>query len=387
MTLNGPVSVRVRRWHSAAGGSRRPGAEAIGLALGQPSVGFREMACDLTVDAASSFARQAKLMNKWGMGPVSREKLRQVVEAEGRQALDAQRQQRFALDWQASRPAEASQAGSVTCLGVDGVMTRQITEEEKCKRRRKTAGKRGARAKAGRKLAPLAPRKQGADGPWKEVKIVGAYDPGHGHRHWSSTVLNHLMAAVLILRVARRVGLTPRHAVVAVVDGASWIEARLRQCLPHLQAIILDFFHLSQHVHEAMRGVFGEGAPQAQRWAEQLLRAIRHESLAAFDTRLQACLADHAATAEARAALTRLGQYVSERREMVNYPYFEARGWPIGSGPTESMAGVLTARIKGRGRRWDAPNIDAIMALQALEVNQETPAYWRSQAPPPKIAA
>ncbi len=70
---------------------------------------------------------------------------------------------------------------------------------------------------------------------------------------------------------------------------------------------------------------------------------------------------------------------------MVNYPWFEAQGWPIGSGPTESMAGVLTPRIRGRGRRWDAPNIDAVMALQALEVNEEWEPYGKSQSPPPPL--
>src|SRR5208337_4803397 len=116
--------------------------------------------------------------------------------------------------------------------------------------RRKVAGKRGARAKAGKKLKPLAPRKAGADNPWKEVKIVGAYAAGHEHRHWRSTTLGHLMAAVLILQVARRVGLALTQTTVAVVDGAEWIEARLRETLPHLKAIILDFYHLSEHVHE-----------------------------------------------------------------------------------------------------------------------------------------
>jgi hypothetical protein len=387
------VSVELRRWQQVRGGSVRPGETVIGLALGQPSAGFREMACDLAVGAASSFAHESQLMNKWFMGPVSREKLRQVVEAEGQCVLEAQRQQTFALDWKAPRPLEASPtnaASAAICLGADGVMTRQITDDEKRKRRHKTAGKRGARAKTGKKLAPLSPRKQGADGPWKEVKIVGAYDAEHQHRHWCSTVMCHLMAAVLITQVARRVGLTPRHAVVAVIDGASWIAARLRECLPHLQAIILDFYHLSQHVHDAMRAVFGDGTPAAQQWAEQLLHTIRHQGFAAFDALLQTCLTDHAPPGggtDANAAVTQLQQYVSQRQEMVNYPYFEAQGWPIGSGPTESMAGVLTARIKGRGRRWDADHIDAIMALQALEVNDEAQAYWQTQAPPRKQAA
>lgn len=362
----------------------------IGLSLGQPSVGFREMACDLAIDQASSFDRQANLMRKWGMGDASGEKLRQVVEAQGRHVIQAQQQQRFALKWKAPRAAEMSKAQSAMCVGVDGVMTRQITDAEKHKRRQKIAGKRGARAKKGKKLAEMSPLKKGADRPWKEVKIVGAYDAKHEHRHWASTTMCHLMAAALMTQVARRIGLTPRHAVVAVVDGAAWIAARLREWLPYLQAIILDFYHLAEHVHEAMREVFGEGTLQAKQWAEKLLSTVRHEGFVAFDALLQTCLDEHAPATEARAALTKLRKYVSERRDMVNYPDFEAQGWPIASGPTESMAGVLTTRIKGRGRRWDADHIDEMMALQALEVNDECQTYWQSQyasSPPRRIAA
>ena len=142
LTLNGPVSVKVRRWRQEQGVSQRPGEQALGLALGEASVGFRELACDLAVDGASSFARQSRLMHKWGMGPVSDEKLRQVVEAEGQRVLTAQHQQSFALDWQARRGTDAACNRSLVCMGVDGVMTRQITDQEKCKRRQKTAGKR-----------------------------------------------------------------------------------------------------------------------------------------------------------------------------------------------------------------------------------------------------
>jgi hypothetical protein len=313
------------------------------------------------------------------MGPVSSEKLRQVVCAEGQKVQEAQKHRAFALPWQA--PPGAQQEGSPTCIGVDGVITRQVTDEEKLKRRRTVAWKRGARARAGKELAPLRPRKAGADGPWKEVKIVGAYGEHHEHRHWRSTTLSHLMAAVLILQVAQRVGLARTAVTVAVVDGAEWIEARLRETLPNLTAIILDFYHLCEHIHAAVKEAWGEGTPQAKEWADRLLGAIRHEGFAAFDALLEQCLDDNAASPGIQAALSKLRQYVSQRQGMVNYPYFEAQGWPIGSGPTESMAGVLTARIRGRGRRWDADNIDCVMALQAIEVGDEWEPYWNSQAP------
>ena len=343
-------------------------------------MGFRQIACTLALNANSSFVREARLMGQLGMGPVSGEKLRQVVEAEGQTVQEAQQQESFPLTWQAPVCADAAREGSLVCVGVDGVMTRQITDEEKRKRRQKMAGKRGARAKAGQQLKPLPKRKTGTDGPWKEVKIVGAYQQDHQQRHWRSTTLNHLMAAVLMIQVAQRVGLALTQAMVAVVDGAEWIEARLRECLPHLTAIILDFFHLSEHVYAATGDAFGEGTVQAGQWADRLLTAIRGEGFAVFDALLGQCLADQGQSPDAQAALTELRQYVSPRQDMVNYPYFEAQGWPIGSGPTESMASVLTSRVKGRGRRWDAPNIDAVMALQALEVGDEWDAYWQAQS-------
>ena len=190
-------------------------------------------------------------------------------------------------------------------------------------------------------------------------------------------------------QVVRRVGMSMSQVLVAVVDGAEWIEGRLRESLPQLAAIILDFYHLSEHVHTATKEAFGEGSAPAREWAERLLSAVRHEGFAAFDALLGQCLADQAGSPAAQAALEGLRGYVRPRQEMVDYPCFEAQGWPIGSGPTESMAGVLTTRVRGRGRRWDASSIDAVMALQALEVGEEWQAYWQAQSHPRarKIAA
>jgi hypothetical protein len=51
---------------------------------------------------------------------------------------------------------------------------------------------------------------------------------------------------------------------------------------------------------------------------------------------------------------------------MIKYPEFLAKGWQIGSGPTEATCKTLTARLKGSGMRWDADNAEAVMALEAL---------------------
>ena len=51
---------------------------------------------------------------------------------------------------------------------------------------------------------------------------------------------------------------------------------------------------------------------------------------------------------------------------MICYPAFLAKGWQIGSGPTEATCKTLTARLKGSGMRWDGDNAEAIMGLEAL---------------------
>ena len=80
-----------------------------------------------------------------------------------------------------------------------------------------------------------------------------------------------------------------------------------------------------------------------------------------------------------RPAADRLVNYVSERREMIKYPEFQAKGWQIGSGPTEATCKTLTARLKGSGMRWDADNAEALMALEALTQSGQWELYWQSQ--------
>ena len=77
-----------------------------------------------------------------------------------------------------------------------------------------------------------------------------------------------------------------------------------------------------------------------------------------------------------RAVADRLLNYVSERRDMINYPEFLAKGWQIGSGPTESRCKTSTSRLKGRGRRWDAPHAEAVAALTTLQDSHQWHLYW-----------
>ena len=77
-----------------------------------------------------------------------------------------------------------------------------------------------------------------------------------------------------------------------------------------------------------------------------------------------------------RAAANHLLQYAAERQTMIRYPEFRQKHWQIGSGPTEAECKTTTHRVKGRGRRWDSDNAEAMMALAALHDSGLWHQHW-----------
>ena len=60
------------------------------------------------------------------------------------------------------------------------------------------------------------------------------------------------------------------------------------------------------------------------------------------------------------------------------YPEFRDRGWQIGSGSMESQCRVVPDRVKGPGKRWDADNAEAVMALEALHQSRQWTPFWKA---------
>jgi hypothetical protein len=78
-------------------------------------------------------------------------------------------------------------------------------------------------------------------------------------------------------------------------------------------------------------------------------------------------------------SLRLLRQYILERWEMVDYPQALAKGWDIGSGPTEAACKNLTLRLKRTGMKWDADHAAGMMNLLALRESGQWAAYWKTQ--------
>jgi hypothetical protein len=248
LTVNGRVRLWRRRWYSPGEGTSTPLDSWLDTIESSISLGVREMACRLDGDG-KNFDKAAANLARTAQVPVSGETLRGLVETEGKQVVRAQRSAQLPVGWSAS-DCQTPEGTTRIYFGSDGVTVPLVTDAEKKARRQKIKEKRRRR---GRKARPLPPPKGGADQRYKEFKIIAYYDETQEHRLVSGTRGDHEVAGRLMRREAGRVRLDLADEKVGNVDGSPWIRNQVeRQNLP-LDALGLDFYHLSENVHPTFR--------------------------------------------------------------------------------------------------------------------------------------
>jgi hypothetical protein len=283
LTVNGRITLSRRRYTAPGVGSTHPLDAWLDRAEDSLSLGLRELACRLNL-ASRNFDKAAENLGRAAQVHLSGEFLRQVVESEGKAVQAAAKAGALSLDWTASDCPALDKEGQPTgrsriYLGSDGVMVPHVTDKEKRTRRDRIKAK---RRRCGKKRRALPKAKAGADGPFKEFKIVTLYDDAAEHRLVSVTRGDCAQAGRLMRRDAGRVGLDKADDKVGVVDGSEWIKNQVkRQSIP-LDDLGLDFYHLAENVHKARRAVYGEEDPKdanapGNAWVGRLLHTAKHE--------------------------------------------------------------------------------------------------------------
>jgi hypothetical protein len=296
--------------------------------------------------------------------------LRELVEEQGRAVEKAQH--RGAL-----RPAFTATGCTDQTLigGADGVMVPQVTQQQKDRRRATEASKRLAQGRSS--TAAVGRPKAGSEGPFHEFKLVAFYDPDKTHCHVVGTAGDCTVAGRLMRREARRLHLAQAQVKYAVSDGAEWIANQYQQQLPMLDAHILDYYHLREHVVQASQVLYGKDVAQATHWQEEMMGCVWEQGSLVLLDRLGSYLRRHR-TGPKHQAVEDLRDYVRARVAMTDYPTFRRLGYDCGSGPTESLCGRLTDRLKGPGMRWDQDNAEAMMALASLYHSDLWDTYWKA---------
>ncbi|MGA8615145.1 MAG: hypothetical protein WB760_26390 [Xanthobacteraceae bacterium] len=380
MTSNGRVSIGRRRWQARVGGGVMPVDALLDAAEASVSLGARELCCRLNA-TGKSFARTVDQLKHAAQLFLGETLLRQVVEAEGKRVLAASESGSLAPRWQAKDCKVKTPEGkevSRAYLGIDGFMVPLLTEVEKLKRRQKVVAARAKRTADKPKLPPLPRRKKGTDQRYKEFKLVQYHDESMERRLVSVTRKPCEEAGRIMRRDARRIGFEEADERIANIDGGPWILNLLMNWTVVLSAWCLDFWHLGQHVNEGKRATFGEESEPGKQWAAQAMHQARHAGYDPFWNQLVDWRGKQ--RGGKRKEADKLLSYVASRKEMIVYDECERHGWRISSSTTESECGAAPHRVKGSGKRWDADNAEAVVALETLHQSNLWNEYWTNLA-------
>jgi hypothetical protein len=358
-----------------------PADAPAGIGQGRVSPGAREILCRLGM--VQDFRQAAQDARRIGNVPVGRERLRQLVEAEAAAVAAARDGGTLKAAWtSADAKVQASLSGPSSTrvyAGVDGVMVATVTQQEKEKRRKNQAIRRQQRSASGvGNTRPLPAAREGSDQRFKEMKIGLFYDQDKTHRHAFVTQADSEAFGPLLKTHGGQVAFEQADESISLTDGARWIAGQICRVLLGIKVMLLDFYHLSQHVHAAGRCCLGE-TPKAREWVAARLKEMKERGvtpvLAAIDA-----LSKRIRAPAKRESLRGLRDYMVARLALLDYPAALAKGYDIGSGPTEAMCKTLTLRLKRPGMKWDRDHAAAMMNLTALYDSGQATAYWSKVA-------
>lgn len=204
---------------------------------------------------------------------------------------------------------------------------------------------------------------------WTEVKTlalgaVGQGPDGEARAHepsYFSRRTDHATFRRLALVETHRRGVSTAGTVVAVQDGADWIQGFVD--FHRRDAVrVLDFPHAVEYLtrasHEAL-GVAMTATDASRAWLAEQAHALKHTGPDPVLAALRALpLGEHRDAALA---------YLEPRLAQLQYPTFRAAGYPIGSGLVEGANKVVVEdRLKGSGMHWAPASVDPMLALRTV---------------------
>lgn len=162
--------------------------------------------------------------------------------------------------------------------------------------------------------------------------------------------------------------------VVKIADGAADNWSFLAEELPE-GVEILDFFHATEHLHNAIAAAYGDGKRKTRhRFAE--LREILLEDEGGVE-RVIASLAYLHRKHPRRETINKELAYFRKHRDRMQYATWKARGLPIGSGLVEAACKTLVAqRLKLSGMRWSNRGAQAILTLRGWDQSERFDHGW-----------
>lgn len=176
---------------------------------------------------------------------------------------------------------------------------------------------------------------------------------------------------------AAQVGMDQAERWIAISDAGAGVEDLLRVNFGRVEAVILDFYHASEHLGALGRALYPAEESARQAWLDPWCHRLKHEGGQAVLEALRSLPPD--GRESVRKVHAEVVGYFANHVHRMDYPSYQAQGWAIGSGPIESACKtVIGKRMKNGGMRWGEDGADQMCHLRALFASgeQQWDAYW-----------
>ena len=186
---------------------------------------------------------------------------------------------------------------------------------------------------------------------------------------------------VLLHQEAVRMGLGRAKDVFFVMDGGVWLWNVYQDRFEKCSKAMLDFYHLSQHLHALGAALYGVDSPKASAWCQRILHDLKHKSPKRLFKTLDQLLEDPpSATPTVLDAIREQNAYFRNHANHMDYATHAALGVPIGSGPVESLCSQFQNRLKRTGQFWTKAGFAALLRVTVRYWNRELESLWRVAA-------
>ena len=176
-------------------------------------------------------------------------------------------------------------------------------------------------------------------------------------------------------RQGAQVGMDGAGRWIGLTDGGNGLEPFVEKSFPRVEVVILDFWHVSDHLGDLARTLHPHDEEKAKEQKGQWCHVLKHEGGEAL-IGILAMVPLPERRPELRAKHAEVLGYLRKNVGRMDYPTYLAKGWLIGSGSVESACKTVVAqRLKLAGMRWREPGTDHVCHLRALYKSERS--QWR----------
>jgi hypothetical protein len=180
-------------------------------------------------------------------------------------------------------------------------------------------------------------------------------------------------------RMSRKLGMIDDDTLSVLADGAKWIWDQARHCWKKAQWV-LDVFHVSQHIHDCGKLLFGEQSTHTRPWSQAQLQNLIEHGPVQYLRSLKRLRALHGEAQKIKAIRALVG-YLEPNVDSLWYRQRLAEGRPIGTGLIEGgCKTIVSNRLKLNSARWTPKHAEQMAALRCLDYSALWPDFWANRA-------